>query len=143
MNEIGNSVTGGGVVRRDELETRIFRSMVCAVAIAVIASSFIGPWRVTTGLLLGGLLSLVNYRWLHGTVAAILNVQEAGQKPRPKVWKHAFRYLVIAGAVFAAYKLHLVSLPATIAGLCSFVVAFFAEAFRQFYFSVIRREESF
>ena len=142
MNEIGNSATGG-VVRRDELEARIFRSMVFTVAIAVIASSFIGPWRVTTGLLLGGLLSLVNYRWLHGTVAAILNVQEAGRKPRPKVWKHAFRYLVIAGAVFAAYKLHLVSLPATVAGLCSFVVALFVEAFRQFYFAIIRGEESF
>jgi hypothetical protein len=143
VNEIANSVTGGGVVRHDEVETRIFRSMAVAVAIAVIASSFIGPWRVTAGLLLGGLLSLLNYRWLHGTVAAILSVHEAGQKPRPKIWKHAFRYLVIAGVVFAAYKLHLVSLPATIAGLCSFVVALFVEAFRQFYFSVIRGEESF
>ena len=143
MNEIDNSVIGGAVVRRDELETRIFRSMVFAVAIAVFVSSFIGPWRVTTGLLLGGLLSLMNYRWLHGTVAAILNVQEAGQKPRPKVWKHAFRYFVVAGAVFAAYKLRFVSLPATIAGLCAFVPALFVEAFRQFFFSVIRREESF
>lgn len=140
MNEIANSVTGDGVVRHDEVETRILRSMAFAVAIAVIASSFIGPWRVTTGILLGGLLSLVNYRWLHSTVAAILSVHEAGQKPRPKIWKHAFRYLVIAGVVFAAHKLHLVSLPATIAGLCSFVVALFVEAFRQFYFSVIREE---
>jgi hypothetical protein len=32
---------------------------------------------------------------------------------------------------------------ATIAGLCSFVVALFVEAFRQFYFAIIRREESF
>jgi hypothetical protein len=50
---------------------------------------------------------------------------------------------VIAGAVFAAYQLNLVSLPATLGGLSSFVVALFVEAFRQFYFAVIRREESF
>ena len=131
------------MLRPDGLETRIFRSMAAAVAIAVIASSFIAPWRVTAGLLLGGPLSLVNYRWLHGTVTALLSVHEAGQKPRPKIWKHAFRYLVLAGAVFAAYTLNLVSLPATLAGMSSFVVALFVEAFRQFYFSVIRREESF
>jgi hypothetical protein len=29
------------------------------------------------------------------------------------------------------------------AGLCSFVPALFVEAFRQFYFAIIRREESF
>lgn len=142
MNKTVHSVIAGGPVREDELEKRIFRSMALAVATAVVVSPFVGPWRVTTGLLLGGLLSLVNYRWLHATVAAILNV-EAGQKPRPKIWKHAFRYLIVAGAVFAAYQLNLISLPATLAGLSSFVVALFVEAFRQFYFSVIRREETF
>jgi hypothetical protein len=34
-------------------------------------------------------------------------------------------------------------LPATIAGMCSFVAALFVEAFRQFYFVIIGREESF
>lgn len=143
MNEIPNSVTAGALGGRDELENRIFRWMVFAAGLAVIVSAVVGPWRVTTGLLLGGLLSLVNYRWLRGSVAALLSVQEAGRRPHMKIWKHAFRYLIIAGVVFAAYKLRLVSLPATIAGLCSFVVALFVEAFRQFYFAVIRREESF
>lgn len=140
MNEIDKSVTAGALVRRDELENRIFRSMVLAVAVAVIVSALLGPWRVTTGLLFGGLLSLVNYRWLCGSVAALLNTQNGG-RPRPRVWKHAFRYLIIAGAVLGAYKLEMVSLPATIVGLCSFVVALFVEAFRQFYFAIIRREE--
>jgi hypothetical protein len=143
VNQIGNSVTGDALNRPDGLELRIFRSMAAAVALTVVVSSFIGPWRVTTGLLLGGLLSLINYRWLHGTVAAILNVQQPGQRPRTKVWKHAFRYFVIAGAVFAAYQAGWVSLPATIAGMCSFVAALFVEAFRQFYFVIIGREESF
>jgi hypothetical protein len=143
VNEIGNSVTGDAEVRDDEVETRIFRSMAVAVVLAVIVSAFAGPWRVTTGLMLGGLLSLLNYRWLHGTVAAILNVQRAGQPPRTKAWKHAFRYFVIAAAVFGAYKSGWVSLPATLAGMCSFVAALFVEAFRQFYFVIIGREESF
>jgi hypothetical protein len=93
--------------------------------------------------LLGGGLSLLNYRWLHGSVAALLNVQESDAKPQMSLWKQALRYVVIGGAVFAAYALNIISLPATIAGLCSFVVALFVEAFRQFYFAIIRREESF
>jgi ATP synthase I chain len=133
----------GELTRPDDVEARIFRSMAVAVAVAVIVCAIIAPWRVTLGVLLGGGLSLLNYRWLHGSVAALLNVQTPGAKPRMSLWKDAFRYLVVGGVVFAAYQLHLISLPATIAGLCSFVVALFVEAFRQFYFAIIRREESF
>jgi hypothetical protein len=48
---------------------------------------------------------------------------------------------VIAAAVFAAYTLDLVSLPWVLAGMSSFVVAMFVEAFREFYFAIIKREE--
>ena len=143
MSETGNSVTGDEPTRHDDVEARIFRSMCAAVAIAVIASAVFAPWRVTTGLVLGGLLSLLNYRWLHGSVAALIEMQKPGVKPRLKLWKHGVRYLVIALAVFAGYQLNLISLGATIAGLCSFVPALFVEAGRQFYFAIIRREESF
>lgn len=142
MNEIANSVPGE-LTRPDDVEARIFRAMIVAVAVAVIVSAFVAPWRVTTGLLLGGMLSVLNHRWLSGSVAALLDMQKPGVKPRLKLWKHGLRYFVIAAAVFAGYQLNLISLGATIAGLCSFVPALFAEAGRQFYFAIIRREESF
>ena len=142
MKEIVNSVTGE-LTRPDDLEARIFRAMLVAVAIAVIVSAIVAPWRVTSGLLLGGVLSLLNHHWLSGSVAALLDMQKPGAKPRMKLWKHGVRYLVIAVAVFAGYQLNLISLAATFAGLCSFVPALFAEAGRQFYFAIIRREESF
>jgi ATP synthase I subunit len=142
VSETANSVTGE-LTRPDDVEARIFRSMAVAVAVAVVVCAVVAPWRVSLGVLLGGGLSLLNYRWLHGSVAALLNVQVAGAKPRMSVWKHLLRYLVVGGVVFVAYQLHIISLPATIAGLCSFVVALFVEAFRQFYFAIIRREESF
>ena len=147
MNEIANSVTGE-LTRPDDVEARIFRSMIVAVVVAVIVSAMLAPWRVTTGLASGGVLSLLNYRWLHGSVAALLDMQQVsylqqGAKPKLKLWKLGLRYLVIALAVFAGYQLNLISLPATIAGLCSFVPALFVEAGRQFYFAIIRREESF
>ena len=124
MNEIVNSVTGE-LTRPDDVESRIFRAMIVAVAVAVVVSAIVAPWRVTSGLLLGGVLSLLNHRWLSGSVAALLDMQKPGVKPRLKLWKHGLRYLVIAVAVFAGYQLNLINLAATIAGLCSFVPALF------------------
>ena len=65
MNEIVNSVTGE-LTRPDDVESRIFRAMIVAVAVAVILSAIVAPWRVTSGFLLGGVLSLLNHRWLSG-----------------------------------------------------------------------------
>jgi hypothetical protein len=124
------------------VERRILRSMALAVMIAVIASVPFAHWRVTTGLLLGGLLSLLNHHWLGSSTAAAFSVIAHGTKPQLKVTRYILRYFVIATVVFLAYKFNLVSLTATIAGLCSFVVALFVEALREFYFAFIHREET-
>ena len=98
-------------------------------ALAVVVSLPFAPWRVTTGLLLGGLLSLLSHHWMRTSIAAAFaGALAAGAKPQLTSVKYILRYFVVAAAVFAAYKLNLVSLPATIAGLCSFVVALFVEA---------------
>lgn len=124
------------------IETRVLRTMAIAIAVAVVVSSAFAPWRVTTGLLLGGLLSLLNHHWMRTSIAAaFFGALEAGKNPRLTSVKYVLRYFVIAGAVLAAYQLGLISLPATIAGLCSFVVALFVEALREFYLVIIRREE--
>jgi len=124
------------------IDTRVLRTMAIAVAVAVIASSAFAPWRVTTGLLLGGVLSLLSHHWMRTSIAAAFSgALETGSKPKLTSVKYLLRYLVIAGAVLVAFQLNLISLPATIAGLCSFVVALFVEALREFYFVIIRREE--
>jgi len=123
------------------IERRIFRSMALAVTVVVVASLPFGRWQVTTGLLLGGLLSLLNHHWLSSSTTAAFSVVAHGAKPQLKLTRYILRYLVIASVVFLAYKLNIVSLAATIIGLCSFVVALFVEAFREFYFAIIHREE--
>lgn len=144
MSQIANSVSVKGFARRDDgaLEMRLFRVMIASVALAVIVSTMLLPLRVTTGLMLGGGLSLLNFHWLRTSVAAVFNVS-SGDRPRSSISRYIIRYFVVAGIAGAAYELGLVSLPAMFAGLCSFVPALFVEAFRQFYFAIIRREESF
>lgn len=123
------------------LESRILRVMALAVTVAVVVSTLLAPWRSTAGLALGGILSLFNYHWLRTSVSALIAANASGKTVGQPASRYVLRYLVIGALVFGAYKGGLVSLPATIIGLCSFVVALFAEAFREFYIAIIHREE--
>jgi hypothetical protein len=144
MNQIADSAEPKGLREADgALELRVFRFMIATVIVAVIVSTALAAWRFTMGLILGGGLSLLNYHWLTTSVAAIFNINGSTEKPRAQSWRYLLRYFIVGAVVFASYKLQLVSLPATIAGLCSFVPALFVEAVRQFYFIIIHREESF
>ncbi|MGI8732963.1 MAG: ATP synthase subunit I [Pyrinomonadaceae bacterium] len=144
MDRIPNNVGVAASSRpaNNGVDTRVLRTMTLAVALAVIISAPFAPWRVTTGLLLGGLLSLLNHQWMRTSISATFaGALGAGTKPQFTSVKYILRYFVVAAAVLVAYKLGIVSVPATIAGLCSFVVALFVEAFREFYFAIIHREE--
>src|SRR5262249_39929585 len=142
MSDIVHNADAGALTRDPDsnLELRISRNMVVAISLAVVVSTFFAPWRVTSGLLLGSALALFNHHWLRTSIAAAFRV-ESGTRPRLRVWRYIFRYLVIAAAVFIAYKLNGVSLPATIAGLCAFVPAMIGEAFRSFYLIMSHRED--
>ena len=143
MNETANKRIGRAPSAQDAsgLDSRVFRAMGIWVLLSVIGSMPFAPWKVTTGLLLGGLLSLLNHQWMRTSVSAAFDQTLVGRKPRIKLARYVLRYLVIGAAVYAAYRLDIVSLPAALFGLCSFVVALFVEAFREFYFAIIRREE--
>ena len=124
------------------LESRVFRTMAIASALSVSVAAFIAPWRVTTGLLLGGVLALFSHRWLKNSAAAVIQLSAKGGRPQWRIAQFVLRYVVVAAAVFAAYTLDLVSLTAVLAGMSSFVVAMFVEAIREFYFAIIKREEN-
>lgn len=136
----GEPLTGSDT---SAVELRIFRVMIATVALAVAGSLLFAPWRVTTGLVLGGGLSLLNYHWLRTSVAAIFGGDIATRRPRVRVSRYLIRYFVVGFVAIAAYQLQIVSLPAMFAGLSSFVPAMFVEAGRQFYLIITRREESY
>ena len=124
------------------LEYRVFRTMVVASALAVTISAFVAPWRVTAGLLVGGLLALFSHRWLKNSAAAAIQLSTAGGAPQLRLAQFLLRYVVIAAVIFAAYTLDLISLPWVLVGMSSFVVAILVEAIREFYFAITKREEN-
>lgn len=125
----------------NRLTARILRTMAVAVGLAVVATSLFASWRVPAGLLLGGALSLLSLHWMRNSISAAFNLAPPGSRPQIRVAQYVLRYFVVGLVVFAAYKLKVVSLPATLVGLCSFVAALFVEFFRELYFSIVHREE--
>lgn len=123
------------------INRRIFRTMAVATGLSVIVSAVVGPWRFTTGLLLGGSLALFSHRWLIKSAAAAIQLATKGAVKQLQLARFLLRYLVIAAVVFATYTLDLVFLPAVLAGLSTFVIGLMVEAFREFYFAIIEREE--
>ena len=147
MNEIANSgaladdVTG--VEDAFAMAERLFRVMIWTVAFAVVASAIWMPWRVTTGLFIGGALSLLNHHWMRtAIVAAFALASPTGARPKLKIVRFITRYFIVAAAVVVASWLDIASLMAMLVGLCSFVVAALVEGFMQAYFVIIHREET-
>ena len=123
------------------LNRRIYRVMLVSTVVAASIAVFVGPWRVVTGLVLGGVLALFSHHWLRNSAAEAISVSVGGGRPKLRILQFLLRYLVVATVVFLAYKLNVISLAAVLAGLATFVVALFVEAFRAFYFAITQREE--
>lgn len=148
MSETGHRERSGafpaapGEENPTAMERRIFRLMCVTVVVVVLASAPVARWRVTTGLLIGGLLSLLNHQWLRTSVSAAFDATETGTRPKLKMAGYVLRYVVAATTVAVAYWLNVASLAAMLVGMCSFVVAALLEGFRQLYFALIHREET-
>ena len=123
------------------LNTRIFRVMIVVSGLAVLVSAFIYPWRVTTGLLIGGVLALFSHHWLSNSAAAAIRLSIGGGVQQIRLFQFILRYVVVAAAVFAASEAGVASLTAMLVGLSTFVLALMLEALREFYFAIIQREE--
>lgn len=125
------------------MEARLSRVMCWTVGLAVLVSTVLEPWRVTTGLALGGALAILNHHWLRTSVrAAFDDASAVGVRPKLSAARFVLRYFVVTASVVAAYEFGVVSIVATLVGLSAFVVAGVVEGFVQTYFIFARREEN-
>jgi len=115
--------------------------MAIASALSVSVAAFIAPWRVTTGLLMGGVLALFSHRWLKSSAAVAIQLSIGARENRLGLTQFLLRYFVIALIVYFVVVLRIANLTAVLAGLASFVVALMVEAGREFYFAITHREE--
>ena len=127
---------------RDISEKGILFLTVIVIILLVGGSLWLGHWRVTLGVVLGGILSLLNVYWLRLSLKSLLGEAVAGFQPRFNAAFYILRYLFIAVIVMFAAWLGLVSVAATLVGLLSFAFAILLEAIIQLIFIIVIREES-
>jgi ATP synthase I chain len=109
------------------VERRVWRNIIGVIIIAVLLSAILADLKFTLGVALGGALALLNYKWLHSSLRAILAV--GGEKTPPGTrLKMVVRWLVVAAIAWAAHETGQFDAVAILAGLLAPALAIIVEA---------------
>jgi len=100
----------------EAVERRVLRNIFAVVALAVVAAAIFADLKFMLGLVLGGALALLNYKWLNASLREIL---AAGNQKAPPgtLIKFVVRWLVIAAVAWAANRTGQFDPVAIVAGL--------------------------
>jgi hypothetical protein len=128
-----------GFTAPEAVERRVWRNIFAVVAIAVVIAALTADLKFMLGLVLGGALALLNYKWLQSSLRAVLAT--VGEKTPPGTMiKFVVRWLVIAAIAWAANKTGYFDPVAILAGLFAPAVAVMVEAAYVTYKSLTTRE---
>jgi hypothetical protein len=143
MSEISEPSSSPTVKPDTNILRRILIIMAVLLIVAVIASFFLGDWRVTAGLAIGGALSFVNFFWLKSSLGHMLGMAAAGAAEPKILWvlKYNLRFMSLVLAILAVYLTGTVSLTALFGGLLSLAAAIMVEGFIQIFLAVFKRGE--
>ena len=123
----------------EAVERRVWRNIFAVIAIAVVIAAVTADLQFMLGLVLGGALALLNYKWLHSSLRAVLTTGNEKTPPGTMI-KFVVRWLVIAAVAWAANKTGDFDPVAILAGLFAPAVAVMIEAAYVAYKSVTTRE---
>lgn len=121
--------------------SRILWIMAIVLIVAVMGSLIFAEWRVTVGLILGGILSFINYYWLKFALKSVFDKAIEGAKPRFLVGKYILRYFAIGAVVVLVFLTKVISVVAVICGLLAFAAAILIESFILVFIHISKRKE--
>jgi hypothetical protein len=120
------------------VERRVWRNILGVLAVAILVAAVFAPLPFILGLILGGGLALLNYRWLHSSLRAILGTGSAHAPPGTSM-KFIVRWLLIATLGWAANRTGYFDAVGILAGLFAPAAAVMIEAAYMTYKMVARR----
>ena len=123
MGENPELLAGGQPLPRMLSHRRILFEMAVIVLLAAAASLIFVSARFSLGVLVGGILSFVNYFWLKQSTKAIFENAIAGKKPVFLSIKYILRYVLIGAVVALFYFTDALPVVAVILGLAGFAFA--------------------
>ena len=126
-NSASNDDESLALTAPEAVERRVWRNIFAVVAIAVLIAALVADLRFMLGLVLGGGLALLNYKWLHSSLRAALGAGNEKAPPGTMI-KFVVRWLVIAAVAWAANRTGYFDAIALLAGLFAPAVAVMIEA---------------
>jgi hypothetical protein len=111
----------------EAVERRVWRNIFAVVAISVVIAALTSDLKFMLGLVLGGGLALLNYKWLHSSLRAVLATGQEKTPPGTMI-KFVVRWLMIAAIAWAANLTGYFNPVAILAGLFAPAAAVMIEA---------------
>lgn len=121
--------------------TRILWTMLIVVILGAIASFIFIDASFGWGILIGGILSFLNYYWLKKTLKDIFSVAAEGGRPSFLTLNYMLRYLGLGIAIWIIYEIKIVSIIAVLLGMTAFAIAILIEGLIIIFLSFSKREE--
>ncbi len=121
---------------------RILWTMGLVAAVAGLAGFiFVSP-RFGLGVILGGILSFINYYWLKISLKRLFdNALADGAKPRFLAVRYFGRYLTLGAILTVVFLTRAIPVVAVIAGLSSFALAIVIEGLIRLFSSFFKSRE--
>jgi hypothetical protein len=120
------------------VERRVWRNILAVLACAILVAAIFADLHFLLGLILGGGLALLNYRWLHSSLRAILGTGSVSAPPGTSL-KFIVRWLLIATLGWAANRTGYFDAVGILAGLFAPAAAVMVEAAYVTYKTLARR----
>ena len=132
-------------VEQENLAPLTHRRILIVMAAVAISDSLLGlifvSRRFGAGVLIGGILSFVNYYWVKISLKKIFEPVGGGEKPRFLGLRYLFRYIVLGAVLTVVFLTKIIPVVAVIAGLASFALAIVVEGFTRVFASFFKRKE--
>jgi len=127
------------------IQTLSHRRILTIMAAVIIVSVLLGFIFISAffagGVLIGGILSFVNYYWLKQSLKRIFDRAVIGEQPRFLATKYFLRYIVFGIILAIIYLTKTVSVAAVLLGLGSFAFAIVIEGFIRLFSGLFKKRE--
>jgi FtsH-binding integral membrane protein len=124
-----------------DIEKRLWWLMIASLLVSLIFAFIFTNIQFILGFAIGGMLSLINFKWLQGSIKSLFAAALNDEPPGFIAFRFFLRFIVIGITLGIASYTDSVSVIGILLGLCSFVVAIMIEAFHQIYVHFSEDEE--
>ena len=120
---------------------RILTVMAIVTVLCGLAGFIFVSWQFGSSVLLGGVLSFINYYWLKFSLKKVFERTERGERPRFLAIKYTSRYMVLGGILLFVFLIKTDLVVPIILGMASFALAIVIEGFIRIFASFFNKKE--